>query len=79
MSAILIEFPGLCQDPRALEFGARLRFLRKQAGMSPAQAAERLGVEVGVFVRLEHGGSGLTLAEVLEICERFGETGGGAA
>lgn len=77
MSAELIQLPRL--DARLLELGARVRFLRKQAGLSPADAAERLDIEVGMLVRIEHGGAGLMPEQVREICRRFGGDGGGAA
>lgn len=56
----------------AADFGAKLRDLRQQDGLSQADLAERLGVMQGRISRIENGLNNLTLSTCEELAAAMG-------
>ena len=54
-----------------VEFGRRLRELRKKRSLSQEQLAEELGISVSHYWHLEHGDKGCSIDLLLIIAEVF--------
>lgn len=68
-SKAAITGPVAC-DARAV--GARLRFLRRSAGLTQATVGERLGTTQSAIARLEAGGERLTLRTLERVVAALG-------
>ena len=70
---VLRPYLGSYGMPEPLHLGARVRALRRERGLTPAQLAERLGISASYLNLIEHNRRGLSaqllikLADVLQL------------
>ncbi len=53
------------------DIGSRVRFQRKERGLSQAELARVLDVDETAVSKIENGKRGLAAAELAQLCERF--------
>ncbi len=54
-----------------VEIGRRIRDRRKAMGLTQERAAELIDVSLTHFKNIEHGRSAMSLATLMNVCERF--------